>query len=229
MEITLKILLIIHIIAGFLSLVTAPVAMAVQKGGNAHRKWGKVYFYGMTIVTITAILISSMKYIPFLLMLSIFSYYSIIKGYRALYLKEMYRGQKPALIDWIAAIATAIFSSGLLIWGLIIITEGHNFGWVALVFGLIGVSNIYTDIKKYKNPPKEKMAWFFDHFNGFIGGYIATVTAFSATNMTFLPTLLCWLWPTIVIVTFMVYWNRKFKAKFYGKNELSELQVMSSE
>lgn len=227
MEITLKILLIIHIVAGFLSLVTAPIAMAVQKGGNTHKKWGKIYFYGMTIVTITAILISSMKYIPFLLMLSIFSYYSIIKGYRALYLKEMYRGQKPALIDWIAAITTGLFSFGLFIWGCFILKSGHSFGWVGLVFGFIGIGNVYSDIKKFRNPSKEKMAWFFDHFNGFIGGYIATVTAFSATNMTFLPTVLSWLWPTIVIVPFMIYWNRKFKAKFYGKKKLEELKVVA--
>ncbi len=221
MNIIIKVLLIIHIAAGFLSLVTAPVAMAVQKGGNAHRKWGKVYFYGMTVVTITAIFISAVKYIPFLLMLSIFSYYSIIKGYRALYLKQLYRGQKPALIDWIAAITTALFSSGLFIWGIMILKDGHNFGWVAIVFGFIGISNIYQDIRKFRNPPKEKMSWFFDHFNGFVGGYIATVTAFSATNMTFLPSILCWLWPTIVIVPFMVYWNRKFKKKFYGDKNLN--------
>jgi uncharacterized membrane protein len=195
--------------------------MAVQKGGNVHRRWGKVYFYGMTIVAITAILISAVKYIPFLLMLSIFSYYSVIKGYRALYLKNLYRGQKPALIDWIAALATAVFSCGLLIWGLyILIGENAGFGWVAIVFGTIGIGNVFKDIQKFRNPPKEKMAWFFDHFNGFIGGYIATVTAFSATNMTFLPMLLCWLWPTIVIVPFMVYWNRKFRIKFYGAKDL---------
>lgn len=204
-----------HIVAGFIALVTAPVAMAVQKGGNAHRKWGKIFFYGMTIVTITAIINSAFKFIPFLLMLSVFSYYSIIKGYRALYLKEMYRGQKPALIDWIAAGLNGVFSFGLLIWGVYILTvEGASFGWVAVVFGTIGTLGTIGDIRKYRNPPKEKMAWWFEHINGFVAGYIATVTAFSATNLHFLPTLVAWLWPTVIIVPIMVYWNRKYRIQF---------------
>jgi uncharacterized membrane protein len=214
MEIFLKITLYIHIAAGFMALVTAPVAMAVQKGGNAHRKWGKVFFYGMTIVTITAIIIASFKYIPFLLMLSIFSYYSIIKGYRALYLKERYRGQKPALIDWLSAGLTGIFSLGLLIWGILILISGFSFGWVAVVFGTIGVTNVYGDIRKFRNPPKAKMSWWFEHLNGFVGGYIATVTAFSATNLSFLPPLVAWLFPTVIIIPIMVYWNRKYQKQF---------------
>lgn len=231
MEIFLKIMLFIHIGAGFMALVTAPVAMAVQKGGNAHRKWGKVFFYGMTIVTITAIVISAFKFIPFLLMLSIFSYYSIIKGYRALFLKEMYRGQKPELIDWVSAGLTGVFSSGLLVWGIyVLIADEASFGWVAIVFGTIGILNVIGDIKKYRNPPKEKMAWWFEHMNGFVGGYIATVTAFSATNLYhFLPTLVAWLWPTAVIVPIMIYWNRKYRIQFGIEKPKSGLKLTTKE
>lgn len=214
MEVFLKMMLYIHIAAGFLALVAAPIAMIVKKGGNTHRKWGKVFFYGMTVVTITALIISTVKYIPFLLMLSIFSYYSIIKGYRALYLKEMYRGQKPALIDWLAAGLTGIFSIGLLAWGISIFIDGFSFGWVAIVFGTIGVSSVIQDIRKFRNPPKAKMAWWFEHINGFVAGYIATVTAFSATNLHFLPTLFAWLAPTAIIVPVMMYWNRKYRVQF---------------
>ena len=37
----------IHIAAGFTGFFVAPVALAVRKGGVAHRGWGRVFFWAM--------------------------------------------------------------------------------------------------------------------------------------------------------------------------------------
>ena len=40
----------LHILAGVLALFIAPVAMIVQKGGAAHRRWGWVYYWARAAV-----------------------------------------------------------------------------------------------------------------------------------------------------------------------------------
>jgi len=48
----------IHIAAGTLALVLAPLAMLTVKGGRAHRRWGKIYFWSMAVVAATAVVIA---------------------------------------------------------------------------------------------------------------------------------------------------------------------------
>ncbi|HEV8643120.1 MAG TPA: hypothetical protein VGV13_18705 [Methylomirabilota bacterium] len=49
-----------------------------------------------------------------------------------------------------------------------------------------------------------------------LGSYIATVSAFSVVNFTFLPVTMCWLWPTAVGVPAIVIWITYdyYKARF---------------
>ena len=37
----------LHIAAGFTGFFMAPVALAVRKGGAAHRHWGRVFFWAI--------------------------------------------------------------------------------------------------------------------------------------------------------------------------------------
>ena len=83
MEIPFELLLYPHIAGGFLALLVAPVAMIVKKGGPAHRTWGKVFFYSMVVVAVTALGMSAIKSNLFLAMVGIFSFYMAASGYRA--------------------------------------------------------------------------------------------------------------------------------------------------
>jgi len=53
-----KILLVNHIVAGTIAFIVAPVALIVKKGSASHRLWGKVFFYSMLIVAITAVIMA---------------------------------------------------------------------------------------------------------------------------------------------------------------------------
>ena len=55
MDTTVKGILWIHVLAGTLALVVAPIALVTAKGGLTHRRWGKVYFWAMGVVAATAI------------------------------------------------------------------------------------------------------------------------------------------------------------------------------
>ena len=101
-------LLIIHIAAGFISLVTGLISILSLKGGKIHKKSGKIYFYSMTIVFVTAIIIASYRFNRFLFLIAFLSYYSVYAGVRKLRLKNLHKNQKPKWFDWTAAIINGI-------------------------------------------------------------------------------------------------------------------------
>ena len=94
-----SILRIIHISAGILAFIVAPVALISKKGGDYHRKWGKVFFWSMTVVAITAVIMAPMHDNLFLTLIAVFSFYLAFSGYRALYRKDAYKTHKTAFIE----------------------------------------------------------------------------------------------------------------------------------
>ena len=46
-----------------------------------------------------------------------------------------------------------------------------------------------------------------------LGAYAATVTAFSAVNFGFLPPIVRWLWPTILMLPVIAYNINKYQRK----------------
>jgi len=86
-------LLALHITAGSGAFVLAPLALVTAKGGKAHLRWGKIYFWCMAIVAFTALVMSAYRPILFLALVAIFSFYAAFTAYRVL-------GQKAALPCW---------------------------------------------------------------------------------------------------------------------------------
>ncbi len=68
-------LLGIHIACGFTSLFSAFGALLSSKGQSRHRQFGRLFFYAMTCVFVTAIPLSIIKNNLFLFLVAIFSYY----------------------------------------------------------------------------------------------------------------------------------------------------------
>src|SRR5580700_9483738 len=113
----LRVLLTLHISCGVVGFVCAPVALATVKGGQVHRRFGKVYFWAMTGVAVTALILSFALPVYFLAMVSVFSFYSAFAAYRILYLKGMSRGDRPRAVDWVAAVVTVLSSLLLFLLG----------------------------------------------------------------------------------------------------------------
>lgn len=205
-----------HIAAGFTALVVAPVAMIVRKGGDAHRLWGKVFFYAMAVVAITAIVIGIVRPNIFLAMVALFSFHLVASGYRSLYHKKLHEGQKPATMDIVLQATAGLINGGLFIWGFTSLVLGHrsNSAIIFLVFGLIGSLMVWRNIQRFYKHSHDKHEWLFAHMSGFLGGYIATVSAFSAVNMEFIkPVWLQWLWPTIIGTPLIILWVNSYKKK----------------
>ena len=214
-----KAFLTIHIAAGAMAFLLAPVALVTAKGGRQHKRWGKVYLWSMGAVAATAVPMAFFFPVRFLALVAVFSFYFAFSGYRVLRLKELARGGSAEPIDWIAAVVT-FSTSALLVW----------LSWfrpasievlpiVGVVFGFIGMRAASEQMISFVRKPREKMFWLYSHLGSFIGSYIAAWSAFSVVTLTRLigNHWYVWLWPVMVgvpaIVATTAYYKRKFAPK----------------
>lgn len=198
-----------------LALGLAPLAMVTVKGGPAHRRWGKIYFWSMAVMASTAIMLALWRPQIFLGLLAVFSFYMAFAGYRALSRKRPDLGRGPAAIDWAAALVTFAVSATLAVLGLV--RPGPSWqrlGMVPVVFGALGMVLAGLDIKEFVRPPADRNAWWFAHMGGMLGSYIAAVSAFSVVNCTFLPLTVRWLWPTAIGTPLIAAWVTIHKIRF---------------
>jgi hypothetical protein len=83
-----------------------------------------------------------------------------------------------------------------------------------MVFGAIALLLAGGDIVQFRRPPAEPRWWWFAHMRNMLAAYIAVVSAFSVVNLTFLPPVTRWLWPTVVGTTGIILWRRYYRRKF---------------
>ncbi len=209
---------VVHISAGFMAFFLAPAALITAKGGTQHRRWGKIYFWMMAVVALTALVLSVYRPIPFLTLVAVFSFYMAFSGYRVLFRKRPEQGQGPTMLDWIGSILVLLASLALIVLAVWQPTPlWTKLALVALAFGATGLFFGGRDIHSYLRPSQDKNFWWFDHMGGMIGSYIAAVSAFSVVNFHFLPPVVRWLWPTFIGVPMISIWVRYYKRKFAGK------------
>ena len=222
----LRIILTTHMVSGALALVVAPLAMLVAKGGNAHRLWGKVFFYAMAVVASTAIIAGIMRPNFLMAMVAVFSFHMIASGYRALHLKKLHQGLRPTRTDMLIHGTAGVVNGGLFLWGLAHLLMGHRDtgSIIFLVFGAIGLIFVWRDLQRFYKRTHDKRQWLYAHMTGFLGGYIATVSAFSAVNLDMIkPVWLQWLWPTIIGSPLIAYWVRHYRQRFTNGRRTRDL------
>ncbi len=209
--------LAVHITAGGGAFVLAPLALVTAKGGKAHRLWGKIYFWCMTVVALTALVMALYQPILFLALVAIFSFYAAFAGYRVLGQKAAWKGEPVVRgLDWAAAIFC--FAASLTLAGLGALRPEliQNLRIPAIVFGLVGMRVSGRSMWRFTHPPSEKMFWWYAHLQGMIGSYIAAWTAFTLVTLGPLLHGAWWLWlvpisigiPAIIATT--AYYRRKF-------------------
>jgi uncharacterized membrane protein len=214
-----KIFLGIHISAGAMSFLLAPVALATAKGGKQHKRWGKVYLWSMGIVTATALPMAFFFPVRFLALVAVFSFYLAFSGFRVLRLKELARGGSAEPIDWIAGVVTFCSSALLALLSWFRPASIEVLPLVGVAFGFIGMTGSAKQMLSFVWKPKEKMFWWYTHLGNFIASYIAAWSAFSVVTLG--PMLgnhwYVWLWPTMIgvpaISVTTAYYQRKFAPK----------------
>lgn len=215
------ILLTIHIIAGFTALAAGFVALVTQKGNRWHIRSGRIYFWSMIAIAVTAVFLSVVRPNVFLLFISLFSFYLTWSGYKAIRWKN---NPLPGGIHiFNKLLVPLLFLTGIIMAGLSLASMSgivrHSLlqqtSIILLVFGIIFA--VFTGRDLARNIgwlTRSKFQWMFDHIQGMLAAYIATFTAFLVVNATFLPMVIVWLTPTVIGTPLIAYWVRKYKQKF---------------
>jgi uncharacterized membrane protein len=206
----------LHIIAGIAAFFVAPVALIAKKGGRMHIFWGNLFFYAMLLAAFTALLITIYQPNTFLFLVAIFSVHLSVSGYRASAARKIAKGYMHNLIDKGIAYGSLTTYMILTGWGVyvVLLLTNTDFGYIAMVFGAVGLRFSVSQVYKLYKPSTEKMDWWYLHMQGMVGAYIAAVSAFSAVNFYFLPPLVRWLWPTVIGSIGLTVWVGYYRKKF---------------
>ncbi len=202
------VLLVIHIAAGSVALLTAFVALVTTKGGTIHVRAGRIYAVCMTLIFITAIPLAILGASVFLLLIAVFSFYLVFAGWRF----ARNRSRRPQAVDWIAAAIMGLTGLGMWCYAVVLaLSDGGN--WVTLVaFGFIAVALSVADGLFFNRgrPGKRRPAPHLRiqrHLTNMMAGTISTITAVMVVNVNMDPVWVPWLLPTIVIAPLIIWWN----------------------
>ncbi len=222
-------LLLTHVGAGVTALVFAPVAMLTRKGGAVHRRWGRVYFWAMFVIFVSALALLALRPNVFLFIISILSFYGAFSGVRSLRRKYPERGEHAAPLDWVAAAVALLAGVSFIVWGALPLTgltvseTPTAFSVLGVAFGFVLGKDAWADLESFRRPSPDPMWWWTYHLGRMVGSYLAAVTAFMVQNVgPRLPEELAWtVWvaPGLLGGIGISFWVRHYHKKFAAQRE----------
>ena len=208
-----QVLLILHIAAGSIALLSAVLALVTAKGGANHVKTGQVYALGMTVIFLTAVPLAMLGTNIFLLLIAVFSFYLVFAGWRF----ARNRRGRPQPVDWAAVVILGL--TGLGMWGYgAVLGMQEDAQWVTMViFGAIAVALALADTHFHhrlaQGQSRAGKQRIQRHLTNMLAGTIATVTAVMVVNVDLNPVWIPWILPTVVITPLIIWWNRRVSGR----------------
>jgi hypothetical protein len=216
-----KTILCFHIVSGATALISGLVVMAAPKAGTVHRKTGGLYFWSMTLVFITTLMMLALKptkeNLWFLGAVGMVSYYQTFTG--RFRVKKNFKTYTAGKWDW-ATLALALTT------GIACLVAAGFYGWQTdyfrmALFGFFASIALVTAKEDFAllrgNLPNEQKNWLPYHIGRMMGSYAATVTAFVVNAVPgFLPNetpmfvfLSLWIIPGVLVGTLGSRWQKK--------------------
>lgn len=221
MEHAIKILIYIHAFFGGLGLLTGIGSVVVKKGGELHKKMGKLFSIGMLTSSLISLPICCMPnhHNVFLFLIGLFTIYLVISGNRALSFKYK---SKANLTDKLISGTMLFFSVIMILIGLYCQFKGIANGILFTFFGGFGFYMTYKDFIFYKNFSESNRNWLSKHIGKMIGALIASITAYIVAGLG-IGNLIAWILPSVLGTFYIIYWNRKIKPKKIVSKQTSNL------
>lgn len=211
------ILISIHIAGGTAGLIAGAIAASVKKGSKVHNGSGKVYFYGMLIASIAALVVS---WLPahqnlFLFAVGGFTLYMIASGYRIINLKRQLKisPQPFTALDYSISFFAVAFGGFLIVIAILGLKNGNTFGIVPAVFGAICLNYARLDYLLFTGKKVLKTTWISNHITRMMGALIATYTAFLVVNVHIQQNWILWLLPTVIGSVLIAKFLKQFAPK----------------
>lgn len=202
--------LVLHIVGGTLGLLSGLFVLCAQKGTLWHMRAGRIYAVSMIVAACSALVLSVVHPNAFLFIVGIFTLYLVVSGWR--YIRWPQR-MHAARTDWLIMILMLLFSGGFFSRGAALLFGGETFGLVLVVFGMISLLMCAQDFRNFTGRSPVANFWLTTHLQRMTGGYIASLTAFLVVNNTFLPALMAWMLPTVLLTPLIFFWTKKYRAK----------------
>lgn len=230
MEHIMNIILVLHMLAGFIALTAGLIPFVTKKGGRTHRMMGKFFYYTMLIVSLSALTLSIYRFNPFLLMIGLLTGYSTITGYRGLILmrSQKYQGENQ---DWIGLkIFSIVFLLSFAVSFVWIHSHHRSFLPVLLIFATLLIiqivedARIFTGRKAFTKPHQ----WIIYHIGRISGAYIAALTGFLVNSIHTNPAFIGWILPAVAGLPIIFYYQKTYKEKKTAYKKASRIpQAMS--
>ena len=201
----MDILLPMHIGAGIFALVASLLAVLSTKGKKLHIQSGRIYFWGMLGIFVTAIPMALISGNQFLFITAVFSFYLAFAGIRF----ARNRSGIPATIDWIAVSLMLLSGAGMWLLAVLHLMDNNPDFIVPVVFGTLALALGYRDYRSHKNETAKGPQRIASHLSNMLGGTIAVITAVLVVNINMQPGWLLWILPTLVITPMIIWWNTR--------------------
>lgn len=207
-------LLVLHVLGGSVGLITGTIAAIVKKGSKPHLLSGIIFFWGMFIASLSALILS---WIPgheslFLFAVGGFTLYMTLSGYRIVILKRLAKkqAQKFFTMDYLITLFGCSFAIFLMIQSVKGLLAGNTFSVVPGVFGLICLSYVLLDIRLLTGKTTVKLSWMYNHIVRMMGAMVASYTAFLVVNVKIDMEWVLWLLPSLIGSIFIRFFLRKY-------------------
>ena len=210
MEVLHKTNIIIHVIAGIISLLLAVIALMSRKGGRQHNTMGRYFLRCVAVVIFTG-LIGVFIYgrNGFLLVITVLVGYESFSGFRVLRNKS----NQPKSLD----IAITIISVAVLVYFFFYFKSIGLIWSAGIIFSTVGafVILVVYDLLRFKIPKHiyvQKRIWLYEHIYKMTSAFTGLLAAFSGTvleqyqpHSQYLPSI----FGVLIIILFMVSVHRK--------------------
>ncbi len=211
------ILITLHVAGGTTGLITGAIAASVKKGSKLHNGSGKLYFYGMLLASLAALIIS---WLPnhhnlFLCAVGGFTLYMITSGYRMIYLKRQLKTTDfpIGILDYTITTFAVVFGIFLIVLAVLGLKNGNTFSIVPAVFGSICINYARLDYGLLNGKKSLKTHWIANHITRMMGGLVATYTAFLVVNVHIQQNWILWLLPTVIGTVLIAKFLKQYAPK----------------
>lgn len=232
MRLIFNIFLVAHVITGATGLVTFWVPVIGRKGGEVHKRWGKVFAYCLLATGTSAIGMSVVTLIDPLGTHRNLSDAAMIRGlfgWMMLYLATMTiclawygllcvrnRGRREADRHWL----NVTLQYATLVTALNCAVQGYLAGQpLMMLISLVGIAAGLTDLLYIYRPRPPRGDYLKEHVKGLVGAGISVYTAFLAFGaaqlvpaFAFNPVM--WATPVVLGISLIVYHRLRITAMF---------------
>ena len=218
-EFAYKLILVIHIIAGSVCVVSSLLSIgfkALNLSHKAHLVCGRIFILGMVIVCLSSLLMCGLRPSPILLVLTFFSAYLVYGGFRYAKYKGDTYSKGDVSVAWAASFIGLLLVLGAL-------TGTRTLGNLTYVFIGLGILCLNVSVSQllevYKKIPR-KSGRIQNHIGMMMGGVIATFTAFGANITPPGFAVIGWVFPTVIFLPISMLMSKRYKKYEHKKSGL---------